>query len=113
MKKGRAVLLLAVLAFFVAQGLMQTSVIFPNWRKNYSPNAGEATVPGLDPDQFLFALVGLREFVAGILWVRADSFFDTGNYDAVLPIIRLVTWLDPKQVDVYATGMWHIAYNFT
>jgi hypothetical protein len=51
--------------------------------------------------------------IAGILWVRADSFFDSGNYDAILPIIKLVTILDPKQIDVYATGMWHIGYNFT
>jgi len=51
--------------------------------------------------------------IAGILWVRADSFFETGNYDAILPIVRLVTWLDPNQIDVYATGMWHIGYNCT
>lgn len=113
MTKGRSLLLVVLLAFFVAQGLIQTSFIFPGWRKNYSPNKGQVAVGGINPDQFLFALVGLREFVAGILWVRADSFFDTGNYDAVLPIIRLVTWLDPKQIDVYSTGMWHIAYNFT
>ncbi len=61
----------------------------------------------------LFALAGFRELIAGILWVRADSFFETGNYDAILPIIRLVTFLDPHQIDVYATGMWHIGYNFT
>jgi hypothetical protein len=58
-------------------------------------------------------LAGFRELIAGILWVRADSFFETGNYDAILPIIRLVTFLDPHQIDVYATGMWHIGYNFT
>jgi hypothetical protein len=68
---------------------------------------------GLSPDQMLFALTGFREMIAGILWVRADSFFDSGNYDAILPVIRLVTILDPKQIDVYATGMWHIGYNFT
>ena len=56
---------------------------------------------------------GFRELIAGILWVKADSFFDTGNYDAILPLIRLVTILDPHQIDVYATGMWHIGYNFT
>jgi hypothetical protein len=58
-------------------------------------------------------MAGFREMIAGILWVRADSFFETGNYDAILPIVRLVTWLDPNQIDVYATGMWHIGYNFT
>ena len=50
-------------------------------------------------------MAGFREMVAGILWVRADSFFDSGNYDAILPIIRLVTWVDPKEIDVDPTVM--------
>jgi tetratricopeptide (TPR) repeat protein len=77
-------------------------------------SAGKSGVTtGLSPDQLLFVLGGFRELIAGILWVKADSFFDTGNYDAILPLIRLVTILDPHQIDVYATGMWHIGYNFT
>ena len=77
------------------------------------PGNGKLLEGGLSPDQMLFVLSGFREMVAGILWVRADSFFDSGNYDAILPIIRLVTLLDPNEIDVYATGMWHIGYNFT
>ncbi|HVL39555.1 MAG TPA: hypothetical protein VM328_09215 [Fimbriimonadaceae bacterium] len=113
MRTKRTLLLVLMAAFFVGQGFLHHSAIFPRWRKDYSANQGSLGTAGLNPDQLLFALIGLREFVAGILWVRADSFFDTGNYDAILPIIRLVTWLDPKQIDVYATGMWHIGYNFT
>lgn len=86
--------------------------VYPYWEKNYAPTKG-ANLQGLTGDQLFFALAGFREMVAGILWVRADTYFDEGNYDAILPIIRLVTMLDPKQIDVYATGMWHIAYNFT
>src|SRR5688572_7220079 len=112
--KGKSILLAVILALFVAQGAIHTTLVYPRWKKDYSPNTGDFSGgTALDPDQLLFALVGLREFIAGILWVRADSFFDTGNYDAILPIIRLVTWLDPKQIDVYATGMWHVGYNFT
>jgi len=58
------------------------------------------------------ALVGFREVTAGLLWVRCDEFFDAGDYDAIVPLIRLITWLDPHQVDVYDTGAWHLAYNF-
>lgn len=110
--KSRTPLLAALLALFVLQGALHRAVIYPFWTKNYSAKQ-DAIVGGLSPDQLLVALAGFRELIAGILWVRADSFFDTGNYDAILPIIRLVTWLDPKQIDVYATGMWHIGYNFT
>lgn len=82
------------------------------WLKNYKPQQ-TGIAEGLSPDQMLVAFAGFREMVASILWVRADSFFDNGNYDAILPIVRIVTWLDPKQIDVFATGMWHIGYNFT
>lgn len=108
--KARAIPILAVL--FVLQASLSLGFLQPLWKKNYAPKQ-TGFAAGLSPDQLLVAVAGFREMVAGILWVRADSFFDTGNYDAILPLIRLVTWLDPKQIDVYATGMWHIGYNFT
>jgi len=61
----------------------------------------------------LGALAGFRQVIAGLLWVRSDSFFHSGNYDAILPLIRLITWLDPNWLDPYATGAWHMMYNFT
>lgn len=111
MRVKRIPLLAAILLLLVMQGVIVRSN-FKQWEDNYAPTKG-ANLQGLTGDQLFFALAGFREMVAGILWVRADTFFDEGNYDAILPIIRLVTMLDPKQIDVYATGMWHIAYNFT
>lgn len=115
MKRRLSPVLLSVAAIaLVGQALLQSVFVFPKWSKDYAPQKGSMENSGaLDPDQFLFALIGFRELIAGILWVRADSFFETGNYDAILPIVRLVTILDPHQLDVYATGMWHIGYNFT
>ncbi|HJP83039.1 MAG TPA: hypothetical protein VJ835_05985, partial [Fimbriimonadaceae bacterium] len=111
MKSNKA--LLGVLAVaFIGQGLIHGGFLQNFWTKNYSPGKG-GIQKDLSPDQIILQLFGFREFLAGILWVRADGFFDQGNYDAVLPIIRLCTILDPKQIDVYATGMWHIGYNFT
>lgn len=112
MKRRSPQLAIGILAVsLLGQGFLQRNVIFEPWKKNYSPRQGNLN--GIAPDQMLFALAGFREMIAGILWVRADSFFDSGNYDAILPIIRLVTILDPHQIDVFATGMWHIGYNFT
>lgn len=96
----------------VLQGALQRGVVYDSWKKNFSVEK-VGVEKGLDPLQMLFALAGFREMIAGILWVRADAFFDSGNYDAILPVIRLVTLLDPHEIDVYATGMWHIGYNFT
>jgi len=114
MQRKPSSLALGLLGFAaIGQGLLQGTTIFSTWEKNYSPGKGQLVSGGLSPDQMLFALSGFREMIAGILWVRADAFFDSGNYDAILPIIRLVTLLDPNEIDVYATGMWHIGYNFT
>ncbi|MBS1708650.1 MAG: hypothetical protein JSS65_08015 [Armatimonadetes bacterium] len=114
MQVNRPKMVAGMVACLAAAAVLHGTMIFPFWRKNYAVKqvAGEQA-SGLSADQLLFALAGFRELVAGILWVRADSFFDEGNYDAILPIIRLVTWLDPHEIDVYATGMWHIGYNFT
>lgn len=112
MKSNKA--LLGVLAAaVVGQGALHSGFLQDFWSKNFSPGKMGDAAGQLSPDQIILQLFGFREFLAGILWVRADGFFDQGNYDAVLPIIRLCTILDPKQIDVYATGMWHIGYNFT
>ncbi|MBX3115654.1 MAG: tetratricopeptide repeat protein [Fimbriimonadaceae bacterium] len=111
MKLKRAPMFAVMALCLVVQGAI-ARINYPIWEKTYSPRTG-SDLRGLSGDQLLIALAGFREMVAGILWVRADTYFDEGNYDAILPVIRLVTMLDPKQIDVYATGMWHIAYNFT
>lgn len=109
-RANRPVLLGALAAGLLGAGTVNAAM-FPLWQKNYAPKTADYS--GLSPDQLLFAFAGFRELIAGILWVRADSYFGEGNYDAILPIVRLVTLLDPHQIDVYATGMWHIGYNFT
>ncbi len=81
------------------------------------PNVGKAAVgftgATLPFEYTLGAVSGFRQIIAGLLWVRADSFFHGGNYDAILPLIRLITWLDPNWLDPYSTGAWHLTYNFT
>jgi tetratricopeptide (TPR) repeat protein len=68
---------------------------------------------GLTSEFMLLPLLGFREAAAGLLWVRCDEFFHSGDYDAILPLVRLITWLDPHADNVYITGAWHLAYNFT
>jgi tetratricopeptide (TPR) repeat protein len=81
------------------------------------PQVGKATVglkgAALPFEYTLGAVAGFRQVIAGMLWVRSDAFFHEGNYDAILPLIRLITWLDPNWLDPYATGAWHLTYNFT
>lgn len=72
-----------------------------------------STGAALPFEYILGAMTGFRQVIAGLLWVRSDTFFHEGNYDAILPCIRLITWLDPNWLDPYATGAWHLMYNFT
>jgi tetratricopeptide (TPR) repeat protein len=58
------------------------------------------------------ALTGFREPVASLLWVKADELFHTGKFEEVVPLMRVVTMLDPHMLDVYATGSWHLDFNF-
>jgi len=103
-----------LVGLFVVQFLVHGLYVADKWSKSYASAYRHGMLTEqLDPSQIMLELFGFREFLARILWVRADDFFDEGNYDAVLPIVRLCTILDPKNLDVYSTGMWHIAYNFT
>lgn len=110
MRRNSKTLIFAILLLFLVQAGLQRRT-YPIWVKNYAPK--QTTPVGLSPEQLLVVVAGFREFMAGLLWVRADGFFHSGNYDAVLPVLRLVTWLDPHNLDVYATGAWHMGYNFT
>ena len=60
----------------------------------------------------LAMLLGVREAVASVLWIRTDDFFHRGEYAPIIKLVKLITTIDPHQLDVYATGAWHMAYNF-
>lgn len=129
--KSAAVIVIVVL--FLGQALLQSSWYFHpdsyahqiadnRWysldeqRHQYEPadpNQTDDAVQQLPIEFALGAVVGFREAVAGLLWVRADEFFDAGDYEAITPLVRIITWLDPHQVDIYETGAWHMDYNFT
>lgn len=114
-KKSNRFLLIAIgLILFLPIAFLQTKLIDP-LRGQYFPgakNTGE--VAKVVPIEFaLGALTGFREAIAGLLWVRTDEFFHEGDYEAITPMIRIITWLDPHQTDVYMTGAWHMDYNFT
>lgn len=103
-----------VVALLVGAVFMQTR-IDPD-AKQFHPDSTDPTRPyigGLNNEFLLLPLLGFREAAAGLLWVRCDEFFHSGDYDAILPLVRMITWLDPHADNVYVTGAWHLAYNFT
>ncbi len=119
MKQSTKVVLIIVVAALLPALVMLQSTIDPQ-RKQFLPERQVVSSvvtqvgnsPVVLPSQFVAgAIIGFREVVAGLLWVRANDFFHTGNYEAIIPLARIVTWLDPHQIDVYSVGAWHLAYN--
>ncbi len=110
----RSLLLVVALLLFIPVGVLQSRVIDPQ-RPQYEPGGANTSkaVSQLPIEFALGAVTGFREAVAGLLWVRTDEFFHNGDYEAITPMIRIITWLDPHQTDVYQTGAWHMDYNFT
>jgi hypothetical protein len=81
-------------------------------RHYYSAHGKTTLGEGLRNNMFGASFFGMREVVAGMLWVKADELFHEGKYQELVPYFSLVTFLDPHQVDVYSTGAWHLMYNF-
>jgi hypothetical protein len=84
-------------------------------KKQYEPGQGRYgdAARHLPVEFAIGALTGFREAIAGLLWVRTDDFFHDGDYKSIPPLVRIVTWLDPHNIDVFQTGAWHMDYNFT
>lgn len=111
--RRRMQLLPLLLALLVAGAFMQ-GVIDPTIRRYHEQDTAITVAgSGLNNEFLLLPLLGFREATAGLLWVRCDEFFHSGDYDAILPLVRIITWLDPHAENVYVTGAWHLAYNFT
>jgi tetratricopeptide (TPR) repeat protein len=70
--------------------------------------------------QLLTGLIGeARTILASYIYIRADMYHhergDKINWQkdpATLPLYRLITALDPKFVNAYDFGAWHLAINF-
>src|SRR5687768_11192499 len=75
--------------------------------EEYSPRAENTPIGALVP-----AMLGVRQLAASLLWIRTDDYFHRGEYKPILRLVKLITTIDPHQIDVYATGAWHMAYNF-
>lgn len=117
-RSTRIILVLVLIALFPV--VIKLQALIDPQRKQFQPGRGVASVmtevgntPVVLPSQFIAGtLIGFREVVAGLLWIRVNDFFHSGNYEAIIPLTRIITWLDPHQIEVYRTGAWHLAYNF-
>ncbi|MCW3099898.1 MAG: hypothetical protein JWL77_5516 [Chthonomonadaceae bacterium] len=112
-RKRRTMALPLAAVGLVLAGFMQSRIDPDAKQFHEGDKFTSAAQGGLNNEFMLLPLLGFREAAAGLLWVRCDEFFHSGDYDAILPLVRLITWLDPHADNVYVTGAWHLAYNFT
>ena len=119
MKHSTKIILL-IIAIALIPAIVKLQMGIDPQRKQFQPGKGISAMkvdvgnnPIVLPSQFIMGtLIGFREVVAGLLWVRVEDFFHSGQYEPIVPLIRIITWLDPHQIDIYCTGAWHLAYNF-
>jgi hypothetical protein len=111
-QKRRTMLLPVLAVLFILSGIFQ-HMIDPDAKQFHAHEKSITALGGLNNEFLLLPLLGFREAAAGLLWVRCDEFFHSGDYDAILPLVRVITWLDPHADNIFVTGAWHLAYNFT
>lgn len=111
-QKRRPVYFAIIVVGLILAGIVQ-NVLAPARNKEQDEGHEMKALGGLNNEFLLLPLLGFRQAAAGLLWVRCDEFFDSGDYDAILPLVRVITYLDPHDTNVYITGAWHMSYNFT
>ncbi len=56
---------------------------------------------------------GFRKIAANFVWLQVDKYWHMGMTHRMLPLMKTTVMLDPKFVDAYLVGAWHLAYNLT
>ncbi len=66
------------------------------------------------PGEFFsnFVAGGFKGLAADILWIKMDEYWHKGEWTRMLPIVRMITWLQPNFLEAWEIGAWHLAYNF-
>ena len=112
---GRTAVVLAMLAF-VATG----QALLDPYRLQVND---EANVPFPLAAVVVRSVLGdVRNLVADFLWLRVDEYqhrrriiggdLDRGDDEALMPLLRLITWSNPHFVDAYALGGQWLAFHF-
>jgi tetratricopeptide (TPR) repeat protein len=54
---------------------------------------------------------GFRGLLADLLWIRADEYSHRGQWYKLLPLFKMVTFLQPKFITAWSVGGWHMTFN--
>ncbi len=99
---------LVLIICFLLVILLQVEI--DKFRPNYRPG-GTASFAYLSREALASALMGFREVAAGLLWIKIEDYFHSGEHEKIFPLIRVITWLDPHFMEAYSSGAWQLAWN--
>jgi len=54
---------------------------------------------------------GFRGLAVDLLWVRVDQYNHHGQWYKLLPLFRMITFLQPNFILAWSVGGWHMAFN--
>lgn len=65
------------------------------------------------PAEILNGIVvgGFRGLAADLLWIRLDEYSHSGQWYKLLPLFKIVTFLQPKFITAWSVGGWHMSFN--
>lgn len=108
-KRYFSILIIFLILVIVAANLIQISI------DNYNQSTlGETrqNISEIGLKNLLEFLGGIRVGIADYLWIKADNYFHLApSKDTILtflPLIRIITLLNPHFVMVYFVGGWHL-----
>jgi hypothetical protein len=107
-QRSKIPILIAIVCFIV-QAWIQGTIQHP---QRAATGGSDEGMRELSYGPWFVAAAGFREVVASWLWIKCDELFHEGDYAALVPLMCAIVRLDPHQIDVYATGAWHMVYNF-
>lgn len=55
-------------------------------------------------------ITSLDQPVTDILWLRVDDLWHRGEYEEIFPILRLLTRLDPNDLQAWELGAWFLSH---
>jgi hypothetical protein len=108
--KQRQGVYIGIVALFLISVVMAADL--GRKHNEYLPEQSDSMISKTPFEALVPALLGTREIMASLLWIRTDDYFHRGEYRPIIRLVKLITTIDPHQIDVYATGAWHMAYNF-